>query len=256
MNSPPAETTEDTVYQGRVRLVQPVKGFRAGFDSLLLAAALPVLDKGEALELGCGCGGALLPAAFRMPQVAFTGLEVSASVTEMARSGSDLNGFGTRVTIENTEASEWVKPHENRFDLVFANPPYFEPGKISEPGEGKASAYIETLTLEAWIKAMIHAAKPRAPVILVHRAAELARLLAQLDRQAGEITVLPIASKVGAPARRVLVRGRKGLKRGPLTLLPPLITHTDDGSARTPAAQAIIEGQALLWPASGKTDFP
>ncbi|ABI77113.1 conserved hypothetical protein [Hyphomonas neptunium ATCC 15444] len=247
MSLPHAETSEDTVYQGRVRLVQPVKGFRAGFDSLLLSAALPVLEKGEMLELGCGCGGALLPAAYRMPGVSFTGLEVSRSVSDMSRKGAALNGFGPRVTIENTEASEWVKSHENRFDAVFANPPYFEPGKISEPGEGKASAYIETLSLEGWIKAMLHAAKPRAPVILVHRAAELARLLAQLDRQAGEITVLPVASKAGEPARRVLVRARKGLKRGPLTLLPPLITHTDDGSARTPAAQAIVEGIPLAW---------
>ena len=240
-------TTEDTVYQGRVRLVQPARGFRTGFDSLLLAAALPALAKGEALELGCGCGGALLSAAFRLPGVSFTGLELAESVTQMARTGAQLNGFGTRVTIENTEASEWVKPHENRFDLVFANPPYFEPGKISDPGEGKASAYIETLSLEGWIKAMLHAAKPRAPVVLVHRAAELARLLAQIDRQAGEITVLPVASKAGEPARRVLVRARKGLRRGPLTLLPPLISHTEDGSARTPAAQAIIEGQPLVW---------
>lgn len=241
------ETTEDTVYQGRVRLVQPAKGFRAGFDSLLLSAALPVLEKGEALELGCGCGGALLTAAWRMPEVRFTGLELQQNETDCARRGASLNGFDARVAIENTEASEWVKPHENRFDLVFANPPYFEPGKISQPGEGKAAAYIETLPLEGWIKAMIHAAKPRAPVILVHRAAELARILVQLDRQAGEITVLPVASKAGEPARRVLVRGRKGLKRGPLTLLPPLITHSDDGSARTPAAQAIIEGHPLAW---------
>ena len=247
MTPAPADTTEDTVYQGRVRLVQPAKGFRAGFDSLLLAAALPSIGKGEALELGCGCGGALLPAAFRLPDVSFTGLELSETVTRMARDGTALNGFGARVTIENAEASEWVKPHENRFDLVFANPPYFEPGKISAPGEGKASAYIETLSLEGWVKAMLHAAKPRAPVILVHRAADLARLLGPLDRQAGEITVLPVASKTGEPARRVLVRARKGLKRGPLTLLPPLIAHTDDGSARTPAAQAVIEGLPLAW---------
>ncbi|MBY9065355.1 methyltransferase domain-containing protein [Hyphomonas sp. WL0036] len=241
------DTTEDTVYQGRVRLVQPVKGFRAGFDSLLLSAALPVLEKGEALELGCGCGGALLPSAFRMPGAAFTGIEMMQDVAEMARQGAALNGFAARVTVENAEASDWVTPHENRFDLVFANPPYFEPGKISEPGEGKVPAYVETLSLEGWIKAMVHAARPRAPIILVHRAAELARILAQLDRQAGEITVLPVASKAGEPARRVLVRGRKGLKRGPLTLLPALVTHTEDGAARTPAAQAVVEGRPLAW---------
>ncbi|MBA3069546.1 MAG: methyltransferase domain-containing protein [Hyphomonas sp.] len=239
-------TTTDTVYQGRVTLVQPEQGFRAGFDSLALAAALPALDAGAALELGCGCGGALLPAAFRLPGLSFTGVEQAAGMAALAQDGAGLNGFGGRVQIETGEASDWVRAHENRFDLVFANPPYFEPGKISEPGAGKAGAYIESLSLDGWIKAMLHAAKPRAPVILIHRAAELARLLAQLDRQAGEITVLPIASKAGEPARRILVRGRKGLKRGPLTLLPPLVSHDADG-ARTPAAQAIVEGRPIAW---------
>ncbi len=37
------------------------------------------------------------------------------------------------------------------------------------------------------------------------------------------------------------------LKRGPLTLLPPLVTHLEDGSARTAAAQAIVEGLAIGW---------
>ncbi|MFN4023980.1 MAG: tRNA1(Val) (adenine(37)-N6)-methyltransferase [Hyphomonas sp.] len=239
--------THDTVYQGRVRLVQPETGFRAGFDSLLLAAALPALEAGAALELGCGSGGALLPAAWRMPAVSWTGLELSPIVTEMAREGSRLNGFDARVTIENAEASEWVKAHENRFDLVFSNPPYFEPGRISEPGAGKADAYIETLPLDDWIKAMLFAAKPRAPVVLIHRAADLARILSRLDRQAGEITVLPVASKAGEPARRVLVRARKGLKRGPLTLLAPLVTHLADGSVRTPEADAILKGHPLAW---------
>lgn len=240
-------TTQDTVYQGRVTLVQPAAGFRAGFDSLALAAALPALAGGEALELGCGCGGALLPAAFRLPGVSFTGVEQAAETAELARAGAGLNGFSARVSIETGEASTFVQGQENRFDLVFANPPYFEPGKISAPGEGKAGAYIESLPLEGWVKAMLFAAKPRAPVVMIHRAAELARLLAQLDRQAGEITVLPLASKAGEAARRVLVRARKGLKRGPLTLLAPLVTHEVDGSARTAAAQGIVEGQAIEW---------
>jgi tRNA1(Val) A37 N6-methylase TrmN6 len=239
-------STTDTVYQGRVSLVQPEQGFRAGFDSLCLAAALPQLQAGEALELGCGCGGALLPAAFRLPGAAFTGIEQDATIAALAREGAALNGFGARVTVETGEASAWVQAQENRFDLVFANPPYFEPGKISEPGTGKAGAYIESLPLEGWIKAMLHAAKPRAPVVLIHRAAELARLLAQLDRQAGEITVLPIASKAAEPARRVLVRARKGLRRGPLTLLPPLVSH-DAAGARTALAQAIVEGHPIAW---------
>lgn len=243
----PPNATRDTVYQGRVHLVQPERGFRAGFDSLALAASLPDLKAGAALELGCGSGGALLPAAWRLSSVAMMGVEVNAETAELARAGVAANGFEGRVSVETADASDWVKAHENRFDLVFANPPYFEPGTISAPGEGKAGAYLESLPLDGWIKAMVFAAKPRAPVILIHRAAELARILSMLDRQAGEITVLPIASKDGEPARRVLVRGRKGLKRGPVTLLAPLVTHDAAGEARTPAAQAIVEGRLLAW---------
>jgi len=239
--------TEDTVYQGRVRLIQPERGFRAGFDSLLLAAALPELARGEALELGCGSGGALLPAAYRLGGARFTGIEVDPAMAELARGGVAANGFTGRVQIETAEASAWAGGHENRFDLVFANPPFFEPGKISEPGEGKAGAYVESLPLEDWLKAMLHAAKPRAPVILVHRASELARILARLDRQAGEITILPVASKVGEPARRLLVRARKGLRRGALTLRPMLVTHEPDSRARTQEAERIVRGEALDW---------
>ena len=41
---------------------------------------------------------------------------------------------------------------------------------------------------------------------------------------AGEITVLPIAPRVGRAAGRVLVRARKGA-RGPFRLLAPLVLH-------------------------------
>jgi len=239
-------TTQDTVYQGRVKLVQPLKGFRAGSDSLLLAASLQERTSGQALELGCGCGGALLPAAFRMPGVQFTGVEIDADMAALAEAGAVSNGFEDRVAVAAAEASDWVKAHENRFDLVFANPPYFEPGRISAPGEGKTSAYLESLDVAGWVKAMVFAAKPRAPVVLVHRAAELARLLAALDRQTGDITVLPIAAKPGEEARRVLIRGRKGLKRGPVRLLAPFHTH-DAAGAPSEASRRVTEGHMIAW---------
>ena len=238
--------TQDTLYQGRVKLFQPEKGFRAGTDSLLLAAALAGKPGGAALEIGCGCGGALLTAAHRLQTMVFTAIDLDQDMVGLARKGAEVNAISERVSVESGEASAWVKDKENRFDLVFANPPYFERGRISEPGEGKDAAYLESLDLEGWIKAMVFAAKPRAPVILIHRAAQLARILSGLDRQTGEITVQPIASKEGEDARRILVRGRKGLKRGPARLLAPLITHLADGSA-SPALEAIRRGEGIDW---------
>ncbi|MEL6569724.1 MAG: methyltransferase domain-containing protein [Pseudomonadota bacterium] len=242
------DVTHDTVFQGRVKLVQPAKGLRATTDSLLLAASVAAKPGAHLLEFGTGCGGALLPAAWRSPEVAFTGLELEPDLAALARQGAQENGFGDRVSVIAAEASAWVRDHENRFDCIFANPPFFEPGRISPPGDKKTGAYIASLSLEDWLKAMVFAAKPRAPVIVLHRAAELARLLAPLDRWGGEITVLPIHPRPGQPANRVLVRMRKGLRRGDARLLPGLCLHADGTTdAPGPVLQAVRQGLALDW---------
>jgi len=233
--------TEDALLGGKVTLFQPARGFRAGLDSILLAASLPS-GKQTALEIGCGCGGAVLPAAWRLQETAFTGLEIDPAMATLATRGAEANGWADRVQIEIGNARDWAQMRENTYDFVFSNPPYFEPGTSSAPGEGKTAAYTESLPLDAWIKAMLFAAKPRAPVILIHRAAELASILEPLNKQAGEITVLPIHSKPGEDAKRVLVRARKGLKRGPVKLLAGL-----DAAPGNKALTAIEAGGALEW---------
>lgn len=240
-------TTEDTVLGGRVHLVQPEKGFRAGTDSVLLAAALNAGPGASCLEIGTGCGGALLPAAWRLPEAAFTGLEIDPAMAELARTGARKNGFEARLNIQQGEASEWVKTRENSFDCVFSNPPYFTEGTIHAPAEGRAGAYLESLPLENWIKAMMFAARPRAPLVIIHRAAELARILAAFDRWTGEISVLPIAQHEGEEANRVLVRGRKGLKRGRVRLLAPFIVRAKEAGTFSPAMEAVHDGGGLDW---------
>lgn len=241
-----SEITEDTVYGGKVTLFQPERGFRAGTDSLILAAAISPQAGSHALEIGCGCGGALLPAAWRLTDTRFTGLEVDPDMTALAKRGAMANRAAMRVRAETGEASMWVRERENMFDLVFSNPPYFQPGTIKPTGTEKASAYITPLTVDEWVKAMLHTAKPKAPIVIIHRAAELAALLSALDRRAGEITVLPIYSKRDEPAKRVLVRARKGLRRGETRLLDPVWQYGANGEV-TPFLESVRRGEAIEW---------
>lgn len=238
--------TEDTVLGGKVTLFQPERGFRAGTDSLLLAAAVKAGDGDHALEIGCGCGGALLPAAWRNSDARFTGLEVDPEMTALAKRGTMANGVAMRVRAETGEAQAWVRERENMFDVVFSNPPYFQPGTIKPTGTEKATAYITPLTTDDWVKAMLHAAKPKAPVILIHRAAELAALLSALDKRAGEITVLPIYSKPSESAKRILVRARKGLRRGETRLLAPVYQFGESGEP-TEFLQGVHSGEPIDW---------
>ncbi len=240
--------TADAFYNGQVTVLQPKTGFRAGTDSLLLAAALDQAFSGSALEIGCGSGGALLPAACRVREARFTGLELDTEAAELARRGVEANGFEARAEIQTGSAADLPGDWQNRFDLVFSNPPFFEAGSIQAPGPGKDAAYLESLPLKDWINAMLFALRPKGVFLMVHRAADMARILSVIERQAGEITVLPVHSYPGAEAKRVLVRARKALRSGPMRLLEPRYLYQEKAGERTAWARAMQEeGAGIDW---------
>ncbi|MEO1304753.1 MAG: methyltransferase [Pseudomonadota bacterium] len=242
------EHTRDAFYGGRLHVFQPSKGFRAGTDSLLLAAALPSEFKDEILELGCGAGGALLPAMHRVPHADFVGLERDPDMAALAQAGLDASVFGARGQIEIGDAANLPPQWQNRFGLVFSNPPFFEAGSIQQPGTGKEAAYLESISLKDWINAMLFALRPKGTLIMVHRAADLARMLTVLERQTGEITVLPVHSYPGSDAKRVLVRARKGLRPGALRLLSAKNLYEQKGGERTEWAKAMQQdGAGIDW---------
>ena len=243
-----SEITCDDFYDGRIRVYQPAKGFRAGTDSLLLASALDADFQGQALEVGCGAGGALLPAAFRLPHARFTALEIDGDMAALARKGVDANGWTDRAEIVEGSAAALRTDWRNRFDLVFSNPPFFEAGTIQAPGTGKEAAYLQDVPLKDWINAMLFALRPKGTFVMVHRAADLARILSVIERQSGEITVLPVHSYPGADAKRVLVRARKALRSGPMRLLEPKYLYQSKGGERTDWALAMQrDGAGIDW---------
>jgi len=227
-----AETTDDSFLGGRLVLAQPRKGYRA--------AAVPEGD-GLALDMGCGVGAVMLCAHARMPGWTWTGLESDAAMAALAANNIARSGVGGQVQVETGDAFSLPASWQNRFDLVVSNPPYFAPGEISAPGEGRAAAFLNAGGLKAWLNAMLFACRPKGRVTVIHRAHELARILAVLDRQAGEITVLPLHPREGEAASRVLITCRKGLRPGPLSLRPGRVLHGDDGP--TPWLEAVSRGQ-------------
>ena len=80
----------------------------------------------------------------------------------------------------------------------------------------------------------------------INRADALGALLDGLARRFGALRVLPLHSRAGEAAHRVIIQGRKG-SRAPLSLLQGLVLHGDD-HAFVPAIDAVLrEGAALDW---------
>lgn len=242
-----SDTTQDRFLDGAVTVIQPARGYRAGMDAVLLAASLSGKAGERFAEAGCGAGAALLCAAHRLETCVFAGLEREPAALDLAQQGVVANGVGGRVSVRAHDVGERPGELENAFDQTFCNPPFFEPGTIRAPAEGRAAAYVAETPLKAWILFLHHITKPGGRITMIHRAGVLGDLLELLGPRTGEIEVLPIRPAPGEAAGRVLIRARKGLRRGPVTLYDGLALHDAPGGPASARAEAALKGGALEW---------
>lgn len=248
------EISDDRLLGGRVRLLQPKRGYRAGMDAALLAAACDLKPGERALEAGCGAGAALFQAAARRPEGRFTGVERDPSSLSLAQRNIVLNGAEDRVAVRAGDvgrgfaAQGFLAPGEPPFDLAFANPPFFDDQTaMRAPAPEKRHAWIADTGLNSWTRFLLKAVREGGRVILIHRAQRLDDVLALLGGQAGSFQIRPVHSFATDPAKRVLVRAVKTGK-APLKLLPPLVLHDRSGAKHTPEAEAILRGEAgIEW---------
>ena len=242
-----SDVTTDRLLNGRVLLRQTARGYRAGMDAALLAAACDAAPGARVLDVGCGPGAALLAAAFRCPETAFTGLERDPAAARLAREGVTLNGFSGRVAVVEGDVQAGFKALGLPvFDTSMANPPFFDdPAELRGPAPDKTGAWMADGGLEAWAAFLIKAVREGGAITVIHRADRLGDLLSLLGGKAGSFRVRPIHPFADAPAKRVLVRAIKTGK-APLVLLPPLVLHDREGGKHSAEAEAILRGEAAL----------
>jgi tRNA1(Val) A37 N6-methylase TrmN6 len=237
----------ETFLAGRVVARQPVAGYRAALDTVLLGAAITAGAGERAIELGCGSGAALLIAAARNPDAVFFGVERDAALAALAEANARANPSAPRVEIVSGDALSPPTSWRDSFDQAFLNPPHFDdPAAVRPPRDParRAAFLAEDGGLPAWIAAALAVVRTRGRVTLVHRADRLADVLAAFEGAAGEVRVRPVHPKEDAAAHRIVVRARKGA-RTPLAILPGLVLH-EAGGGWTAAAAAILEGASGL----------
>ncbi|HUB95422.1 MAG TPA: methyltransferase [Stellaceae bacterium] len=252
--APTSAVTEDTLLNGKVRLRQPAEGYRVAIDPVLLAAAVPAASGDTVLDIGCGTGAAALCLAVRVAGARVTGIDRSRDLVRLASDNIALNELNGRV---NAMVGDLLRPpprlEPGTFAHVLANPPFLEPGRAQTPRDpGKAEAHREgEADLAAWVRFAMTMARQRGSLTFIHRADRLEQLLAQLAGRAGEIVIFPLWPGVGRPARRVIVRARKG-SAAPTRLMPGLVLHEADGGF-TAAADHVLRGAGALDLDAGST---
>ena len=246
--------TDDAFLGGRLQILQPRHGYRAGLDAVMLAAA--VEDRGAPvaiLDAGAGVGTAGLCVARRCPEARVVLVEREADLARLARENIERNALADRVSVLEADLSNarsaaleaWGLA-EGGFDHVIANPPYHAEGAGTAATNGlKAAAHaMPEAALDDWFRFLARMAKPGGEMLVIHKAAALPDLLEAAKGRFGALAAFPLYSCAGEPAHRVLLRGIKG-SRAPFRLEAGYLVHGEDGRFTVGAERVLRLGHAL-----------
>ena len=254
-----ARTSLDAILGGRLRLRQPLGGHRVGADAVLLAAAAGAPAR-RLVDVGAGVGAVGLALLQRWSEARGDLVEIDPFLAALARENAALNGLGARARVLAADALDAPARREagladGEADLVVANPPFFDAGKVrASPDSRRARAHVAPARegaaspLEAWILASLALLAPGGRFVMIHRPDALAAILDAIGRRLGGVALLPVHPRAEQNAHRLLIAGVKGSK-APLSIAPPLVLHEASG-AFTARAEAIQRGEATIdWPA-------
>lgn len=239
--------TDDAFLGGDLKILQPQKGYRAGMDAVLLAAAVAARPGHTVIEAGSGVGVASLCLAYRTPGVRVTGIEIQPALKAIADANCRRNNLCSDVSFvvgDILSAPAGIK--DVQFDHFMCNPPYFDqPGAYRNSKTGKQMSNMGTgAQLDDFIDWGIRRLKPKGRITLIHKAERLQDILALFHGRVGLTKVLPVWPRAGEAAIRVIVTGLKGAK-SPLQLLPGFAMHADGRRYSREAEKILRDGAAL-----------
>ncbi len=240
----------DAFLGGRLQILQPRQGYRAGVDPVLLAATVDARAGQSVLDLGCGVGVAALCLGTRVPGLALSGVEIQPDYAALARRNAQAAGLAFDVVDADLTALP-AALRQRRFDHVIANPPYFQrASSVAAADAGREIAMGEGVSLPDWVSVAARRTVDGGYVTFIQRAERLPELMAAMAARLGSLSLLPLIPRRGRAAQLVVLRGRKGgraaFRLADSVLMHQGATHGRDGEDYAPAIRAVLRDAAAL----------
>ncbi len=238
------DTSDDAVLGGRLKLLQPTSGHRAGHDAVLLAAAAP--RSNLALDLGAGVGTAGLCLLSRKAAQMVTLVEIDPMLSGLSLQNANRNGLGNSVRVVCGDIEQDLPLQLDAYDLVVMNPPFNDGALQISPNLVRAKAHAaQPSTLERWVARAARHLKAGGCLTVIHRADATLPILKSMDGRFGAIEILPVFSKPEAAAIRLIVRAIKGRKT-PTQMLPGITLNDSEGKPSRVAERILREGASIF----------
>lgn len=209
---------------GPYTLAQAEGLFQVSRDSLLLADFATLRRGDRVFDLGCGVGVLGLCLARRETELTLDGTDLLPQCAVLTRENLARNGLpGTVWQLDVSQLPERLPA--GGYDLVIANPPYFQPGQGKTASGARGAARTGTdAGLAPWCRAARWLLRNGGRFALCCRPWGLTGLLADLTRHQLEPKRLqPVQSAPDRPANLILLeaaaQGRPGLELLPVHIM-------------------------------------
>jgi len=240
------DDTIDTVFGGRLAIVQGRGGYRFSLDSVLLAHFAKPPGDGTVIDLGSGNGVIALMLAFLYPKARVVGLEIQRPMVKRAVRSMELNGMKSRVEWVHGDVRAVGRLFPSRsFDAVVCNPPYRieASGRMNPDPEKRVARHEVQGKLRDFLRAGAALLRHGGKMAMIYPATRMLDLLETMRQEGIEPKRLRVVhSSSGGEATLVLTEGIQEGRPG-VKILPPLVIYASGGDY-TPELKSFLAGGA------------
>ncbi len=242
--APDAKQPSPTQFlRGRLRVLQPSRGYRFTVDSVILSGFAWLLPQESLLDLGTGSGIILLLLGYFHHPGSLTGIEIQPELASMAAENLCANGWCDEAgIIEGDFRRESALP-AGRFDLVVSNPPYYDAsrGMACHDESRDVARHSSACSLDELCASAARAMKPGGRFCFLIPAARLGEASRSLQANGLAPRIVRLVHpSPAAPPYLALVQARRAPVKGCVEL-PALFLRSEEG-IYDPEVESLLEG--------------
>jgi tRNA1Val (adenine37-N6)-methyltransferase len=223
----------DAVLEGRLKVIQKVKGYRFSVDAYLLAHFVHLNENDHVMDMGTGSAVIAMIVAKRWEQVKIIGLDVQSEMVDMAGRNVALNGLENKINIRQGDVRTAEALFDRRsFDAVILNPPYrkLRSGRVNPDYQKSVARHEIKGSLGDFLKAAGYVLKTSGRVFIIYPASRMVELICRMRDTSIEPKRLQVVySHDRSRGEFVLLEGIKGGKEE-MQVLPPLFIYAGNGT--------------------------
>ena len=233
----------DNFLGGQLRIYQPVKGYRAGTDSVILAACIKTKKDLKILDVGSGVGVISYCIGFRCSNINITGIEKNINYYSLAIKSLKFNKLNSKINFINKNFQDL---HDFNSDIIVSNPPWFNKSSTYLSDNNLINeAKIESLDLELWVSQVSKNLHQNGEYYTIFPFIRVEEIVKIMKNYFNIIKIYPITSFQNHAPDRAIIYAKKANTKYTLIKSDNIIIHKPDKSFMDNIYRVLREGSSL-----------